>query len=164
MHQRIFHDYSRFFSTNIYSCRSPMAEAIFKHKVHELGYSEYFKIIDSYGTGGYHIGDPPDSRSAKTCRKHGVPVDHLAQQITSKDFKKFDYVICMDQSNLSDLLFMKPRESKARVALFGEWKLDSKFNTVVQDPYYGGINGFETNFQQISHFSEEFLKREIGDL
>lgn len=145
------------------SCRSPMAEAIFKHKVQESGYSEHFKIIDSYGTGGYHIGDPPDSRSVKTCRKHSVPVDHLAQQITSKDFKKFDYIICMDQSNRSDLLFMKPRESNTRVALFGEWKTDSKFNTVVQDPYYGGINGFETNFQQISHFSEEFLKSEIGE-
>lgn len=145
-------------------CRSPMAEAIFKHKVKELGYSDYFKLIDSYGTSGWHIGDSPDLRSAKTCRKHGVPVNHRGQQIRSADFKKFDYVIAMDESNKSDLLHTKPRDSEAKVELFGKWRTNMDFGKIVEDPYYGGINGFETNFAQISHFSEEFLKQEVGEL
>ncbi|ODV80951.1 LMWPc-domain-containing protein [Suhomyces tanzawaensis NRRL Y-17324] len=145
-------------------CRSPMAEAIFKHKVNELGYSPYFKRIDSFGTGGWHIGQSPDHRSAKTCRKHGVPVNHAAQQILPSDFKDFDYVIAMDESNKSDLLYSKPRESKAVVEMFGKWRTDSAFAKVVADPYYGGNDGFEVNFQQLSHFSEEFLKQEVGDL
>lgn len=141
-----------------------MAEAVFKHKVKELGYSDRFGLIDSFGTGGWHAGDSPDSRSASTCRKHGVPVNHRAQQITSKDFAKFDYVIGMDESNKGDLLHLKPRNSTARVALFGEWKTDPQFSHIVLDPYYGGRLGFETNFHQISHFSEEFLKQELGSL
>lgn len=144
------------------SCRSPMAEAVFKHKVQELGYSDRFGLIDSFGTGGWHVGDSPDHRSASTCRKHGVPVNHRAQQISSRDFARFDYVIGMDESNKGDLLHMKPRDSKTRVALFGEWKTDPQFSNIVLDPYYGGRLGFETNFQQITHFSEEFLKQELG--
>lgn len=139
-----------------------MAEAVFKSRVKELGYEQHFKLIDSYGTGSWHIGLTPDSRSAKTCRKHGVPVDHRAQQISSKDFAKFDYVIGMDISNKEDLLHMKPRDSNAKVAIFGDWRTDEQFGKVVIDPYYGGIDGFETNFQQLCHFSDEFLKQEIG--
>ena len=127
-----------------------MAEAVFKSRVKELGYENRFNLIDSYGTGGWHTGESPDSRSVKTCRKHGVPVNHSAQQITSSEFKKFDYVIAMDNSNKEDLLHMKPRNSNAKVALFGEWRTD-------------GIDGFETNFKQLSHFSDEFLKQELGE-
>lgn len=138
-----------------------MAEAVFKHKVQELGFSDRFDLIDSFGTGGWHVGDLPDHRSAKTCRKHGVPVNHAAQQITLADFKKFDYVIAMDESNKSDLLHMRPRGSDVVVDLFGRWRTNTQFGKIVDDPYYGGINGFETNFQQLSHFSEEFLKQEL---
>lgn len=141
-----------------------MAEAVFKHKVEELGYSQYFKTIDSFATSDYHIGDPPDSRSAKTCRKHGVPVEHSGQQIQRQDFEKFDYVIAMDENNKADLLHAKPRDSGAKVTLFGKWRTDKSFEEIVNDPYYGGNDGFETNFQQLSHFSEEFLKQEIGEL
>lgn len=147
-------------ATNV-RCRSPMAEAVFKHKVEQLGYSDRFDVIDSFGTSGWHIGESPDSRSASTCRKHGVPVSHGAQQITLKDFARFDYVIGMDQSNKEDLLHMRPRGSKTRVAMFGEWKTDEQYSTIVLDPYYGGRSGFEVNFNQISHFSEEFLRQEL---
>lgn len=144
-----------------FSCRSPMAEAVFKHKVQELGFSDQFHLIESFGTGGWHVGESPDSRSASTCRKHGVPVNHAAQQISSKDFARFDYVIGMDEANRDDLMHMKPRGSSTRVAMFGEWKTDPQYAKVVLDPYYGGRGGFEVNFNQILHFSEEFLKQEV---
>lgn len=89
-------------------------------------------------------------------------MNHHAQQISSKDFKDFDYVIGMDEANRDNLLHMKPRDSKTRVAMFGEWKTDDQFAKVVLDPYYGGKLGFETNFRQIVHFSEEFLKQELN--
>ncbi|GEQ69543.1 hypothetical protein JCM33374_g3215 [Metschnikowia sp. JCM 33374] len=154
---------SRNTPTNTTSCRSPMAEAVFRHKVKELGYEDRFDVIDSFGTSGWHIGESPDSRSASTCRKHNVPVKHAAQQISSGDFARFDYVIGMDQSNKGDLLHLKPRGSRTRVEMFGRWRTDDKFAEVVSDPYYGGRDGFETNFHQICHFSEEFLKQELGE-
>lgn len=139
-----------------------MAEAVFKQKVKDLGYSQHFDLIDSFGTSGWHMGENPDSRSVRTCRKHGVPVNHHSQQIGPLDFERFDYVIGMDESNKEDLLHMKPRGSTTRVALFGEWGTDPQFDKIVSDPYYGGSNGFEKNFEQIGHFSEQFLKKEVG--
>lgn len=142
-------------------CRSPMAEAVFKYTVEKNGYLKYFNRIDSFGTSGWHIGESPDSRSSRTCKKHGVPVNHAAQQISHQDFSDFDYVIAMDQSNKEDLLHMKPRGSKTKVNLFGDWRTNSEFQKIVDDPYYGGNDGFEINFNQLTHFSEEFLKKEI---
>lgn len=139
-----------------------MAEAVFKHTVKLAGLEDRFTLIDSFGTSGWHIGENPDSRSVSTCRKHGVPVNHHAQQISYRDFERFDYVIGMDESNRDDLIHMKPRNSTTRVAMFGEWKTDDKFAKIVLDPYYGGNLGFETNFQQITHFSKEFLRQELG--
>lgn len=139
-----------------------MAEGAFKHSVQELGYSHHFKLIDSYGTSSYHIGDLPDSRSAKTCRLHGINLNHRAQQMTPQEMRKFDYVIAMDESNLADLQHMKPRDSLVQVRLFGHWREDQQYSRIVEDPYYGGRDGFERNFSQIKHFTEQFLIREIG--
>ena len=136
----------------------------FKHQVEIQGYSPFFKRIDSFGTSGWHIGETPDSRSSKTCKKHNVPVSHHAQQINSSDFKDFDYVIGMDESNVANLRHLKPRDSKTVVELFGHWKTSDEFKTIVDDPYYGGIDGFEYNYKQICHFTDEFLKQEIGSL
>lgn len=138
-----------------------MAEAVFKHIVKEKGYSEYFGCIDSFGTSGWHAGDDPDARSTKTCHENGVSVSHKSQQITPATFAKFDYVIAMDEANKSNLLQMRPRNSSSVVELFGKWNTDPQFQKIVHDPYYGGIDGFQINFNQLWHFSEEFLKQEI---
>jgi low molecular weight phosphotyrosine protein phosphatase len=138
-----------------------MAEAVFKHIVSQHGLDPHFKKIESFGTAGYHTGEDPDHRSSATCRKHGVPVNHRAQQIKSKHFSEFDYIICMDKSNLSNLNRITPKGSKVKAQLFGEWNTDGKFNKIVDDPYYGGDDGFEYNFKQVTYFSEEFLKSEL---
>lgn len=143
-------------------CRSPMAEAVFAHTVNKQQLNKHFDRIESFGTAGYHVGEDPDYRSSATCHKHGVPVNHSAQQIRSKHFKEFDYIICMDTSNLSNLNRITPVDSVTRAKLFGEWNTDNKFKKIVDDPYYGGDDGFEYNFKQVSYFSEEFLKRELG--
>lgn len=138
-----------------------MAEAVFKHTVNENKLDAFFARIDSFGTSGYHIGENPDSRSSATCKKHGVPVSHYAQQIKARHFDEFDYIICMDESNLRNLKRLKPQSSKAQVSLFGKWNTDGKYRDIVDDPYYGGNDGFEYNFKQIQHFSEQFLQSEL---
>ncbi|KAI8092555.1 phosphotyrosine protein phosphatase I superfamily [Halteromyces radiatus] len=137
-------------------CRSPMAEAVFAHIVQQHQLTERFKKIDSAGTAGYHVGSKPDSRSAATCEKYGAAVNHRAQKVTTQHFKEFDYILCMDESNLEDLLNKKPAGSKAVISLFGEF--DPQGERIIQDPYYGGIDGFEHNFKQVTRASEGFLK------
>ncbi|KAJ2391591.1 Low molecular weight phosphotyrosine protein phosphatase [Coemansia sp. RSA 2559] len=140
-------------------CRSPMAEAVFQHIVEANGISEQF-AIDSSGTSNFHVGDTPDSRSAQTCRERGVRVDHRARQICASDFDRFDYILCMDESNLDYLRMAKPAGSKAHVALFGSYS-DSAKDAIIRDPYYGGSKGFVTNFEQVTRCSLGLLK-ELG--
>ena len=71
-------------------CRSPLAEGIFKRKVEEAGLNEFI-AIDSAGTSGWHMNEPPDRRSADIARKNGIRLDHYGQQISPKDFDQFDF-------------------------------------------------------------------------
>jgi low molecular weight phosphotyrosine protein phosphatase len=49
------------------------------------------------------------------------------------------------------------------VRLFGDFGAEGKLHArvgggeVVQDPYYGGANGFEEVYQQVERFSQGFL-------
>lgn len=124
---------------------------------------EYFDLIDSFGTGAYHFGAPPDSRSARECKKNGVPVNHRAQLIRPEHFHDFDYILAMDEMNLEDLQDMAPKNCRAKVYLFGDFRTDNSFKKIVNDPYYGGARGFETNFKQITHFSENLIDKIVNN-
>ncbi|CAN6632505.1 low molecular weight phosphotyrosine protein phosphatase [Trichomonascus vanleenenianus] len=143
-------------------CRSPMAEAVFAHTVKQRGLEGRFEVIDSFGTGAYHLGELPDRRSRGECKKHGVPVNHRAQQIDTPHFNQFDYILAMDEMNYEDLQDMAPRSSRAKIQLFGEYRTDKTFARIVSDPYYGGLRGFEINFDQLTHFSNVFLDQAVS--
>ncbi|ORX51498.1 LMWPc-domain-containing protein [Piromyces finnis] len=137
-------------------CRSPMAEAVFTHEVVQRNLRNRF-TIDSCGTCDYHVGESPDSRSSRTCKKHGVPVNHRARQICQEDFERFDHILCMDYSNLEDLKYMAPKGTEKKIQLFGEYDTDKKNDKIIKDPYYSGIDGFETNFEQVTRCSKGLL-------
>ncbi|KAJ2615002.1 Low molecular weight phosphotyrosine protein phosphatase [Coemansia sp. RSA 1365] len=136
-----------------------MAEAVFADMVKKQGLESQFHI-DSAGTAAYHAGEPPDSRSAKTCVSNGVPVNHRARQVRKDDFSTFDYILCMDESNLKDLIDAKPNGTRSHVALFGSYSAE-KGDRIIEDPYYGGPSGFQINFAQVTRCSTGFLK-ELG--
>ncbi|KAF8420792.1 phosphotyrosine protein phosphatase I superfamily, partial [Tirmania nivea] len=141
-------------------CRSPMAEAAFRHTAQESGYAGSFTRIDSCGTAGYHVGSRPDSRTVATLKNNGIDTDHRARQVTRTDFDEFDYILAMDTANLHDLRRKAPPGSKAKVMLFGDFGKTK--GEEVADPYYGGTSGFETNFKQIIGFSKGFLRQVVG--
>ncbi|KAK9476644.1 phosphotyrosine protein phosphatase I superfamily [Lipomyces japonicus] len=144
-------------------CRSPMAEAVLRHAANELNLSHLVGDIDSFGTSGFHSGDGPDRRTVQTCRANGVPINHVARQAKSNDFERFDYIFAMDRENLEDLKYMQPRGSKSQVLLFGTYAEDSRVDKIVNDPYYGGPDGFQRIFKQLDHFSRVFLKQLAAD-
>lgn len=72
----------------------------------------------------------------------------------------------MDRSNLSDLtrLQRSSPDSRARVMLFGEYAgRENGKAEIVNDPYYGGDEGFRKAFEQCSRFAENFLREEVGE-
>ncbi|CAI4846079.1 CIH_collapsed_G0056560.mRNA.1.CDS.1 [Saccharomyces cerevisiae] len=102
-------------------CRSPMAEAIFKHEVEKANLENRFNKIDSFGTSNYHVGESPDHRTVSICKQHGVKINHKGKQIKTKHFDEYDYIIGMDESNINNLKKIQPEGSKAKVCLFGDW-------------------------------------------
>ncbi|KAH7325839.1 phosphotyrosine protein phosphatase I superfamily [Stachybotrys elegans] len=146
-------------------CRSPMAEGIFRHIAKEPQFQGKINIIDSCGTAAYHSGEPPDSRTMSTLEDNGITdYRHLARRFQTSDLDKFDYIFAMDRSNLSDLQRAQRGnpDSKAKVMLFGSYSGSSKAE-IVDDPYYGGRDGFEKAYEQCTRFSRNFLKEVLGE-
>lgn len=155
-------------------CRSPMAEAVFQHKLLGSNHPSNFHVsrIDSAGTGAYHEKSPPDQRTMEVLRRHGIrSYMHAARKVKSADFTRFDYILGMDFENVEDLQELrqkvaqkkKSEDGLAKVLLFGQFGGLSEQEEVV-DPYYGDNNGFDIAFEQMERFSAGFLKHLEGQL
>lgn len=118
-------------------CRSPMAEAMFRHLVKEKGLEAQIQI-DSAATGDWHIGKPPHQGTLGILTKYNVSSEGLfCRQITSEDMEKFDYVIGMDESNIQNIL--KVAEGQGAHKTFRLLDFLEDLNTKdVPDPYFTG--------------------------
>ncbi|XP_030781937.1 low molecular weight phosphotyrosine protein phosphatase [Rhinopithecus roxellana] len=139
-------------------CRSPIAEAVFRKLVTDQNISENWRV-DSAATSGYEIGNAPDYRGQNCMKRHGVPMSHVAQQITKEDFATFDYILCMDESNLRDLnrKSNQVKTCKAKIELLGSY--DPQKQLIIEDPYYGNDSDFETVYQQCVRCCRAFLEK-----
>jgi protein-tyrosine phosphatase len=135
-------------------CRSPLAEGILKSK---LNSNEF--IIDSAGTGAWHTGELPDFRSIDVAKKHQIDLtDQRARQFTKQDFKDFDYIYVMDESNYRNVLNLAESNSdNEKVKLIMD-QSDLKIKNV-PDPYYGGNDGFEKVYQMLDNACTNIAKK-----
>jgi len=127
-------------------CRSPAAEGVFLHLLAREGLEERF-VVDSAGTGGWHVGNPADRRMRGAAERRGIHLPSRARQIDRGDLLSFDRILTMDDDNLravrslarelapgaADLALIEPITSHCRRLQAHE----------VPDPYYGGAQGFE---------------------
>ena len=99
--------------------------------------------VDSAGTAGYHIGEPPDPRMQAAAARRGYQLQALRARIVEPgDFERFDLILAMDRENLAVLHRRAPEVARERVRLFLEFAPHGAPQEV-PDPYYGGANGFE---------------------
>ncbi|MEO9893496.1 low molecular weight protein-tyrosine-phosphatase [Aurantibacter sp.] len=125
-------------------CRSPLAEGILKSKVNSANV-----YVDSAGTGGYHIGSKPDSRSIEIAHKFGIDItNQRCRKFHISDFERFDVIYVMDDSNYENILDLANSasdEQKVKLLLdvldYGPQE--------VPDPYYGGKDGFKNVYHMI---------------
>jgi len=122
-------------------CRSPTAEGVFRRLAEEAGLGDRV-VIDSAGTGDYHIGSRPDERACEAAARRGYDLGSLrARQVNREDFAKFDYVLAMDEQNLRALTQLSSSEHAHKVKLFTDFCTTGA--CAVPDPYAGGPEGFE---------------------
>ena len=138
-------------------CRSPTADAVFRHFVKEAGVDHLIEV-DSAGTHAYHIGNPPDHRSQHTASKRGYAMHELrARAVQASDFEEFDYILAMDKENLSLLHQRSPRQHLNKIRLFMQYSQNAGLETEVPDPYFGGAQGFELVLDMVEDASRGLL-------
>ena len=116
-------------------CRSPMAEAVFRHLVEQEGLSKEISI-DSAGIGGWHAGERPHKSTQQVLDEKGIAHDTLrARQIKHHDFSEYDYIVCMDEENLAALTQMAPSDKNVHRLLDFASSVQEQN---VEDPYYTG--------------------------
>jgi protein-tyrosine phosphatase len=137
-------------------CRSPTAEGVFRKLVQERA-PDLRVEIDSAGTHGYHVGDPPDRRAIAAAARRGVDLGGLrARTVEDADFEAFDLLVAMDQLNREVLLDRSPEEYRERIRLMLEFAPSTDLEDV-PDPYYGGAVGFERVLDLVEEASKGLL-------
>ena len=125
-------------------CRSPAAEAIFQSLINAKGIGNQF-IVDSAGTGSWHVGKKADSRMRFAAKQRNINIMSNARQIREDDFLKFKYIVVMDNSNFKNVIDLKNRVSGSDFAkIIKIQDFASVFSErEVPDPYFGGDAGFD---------------------
>lgn len=124
-------------------CRSPTAEGVLRAKLQQAGLAGRV-VVDSAGTHGYHTGEGPDPRATRHAALRGYALEHLrARPVLEPDFARHDWVLAMDEANLSWLLKHRPADAPAQVELLMAYARRHADVREVPDPYYGGPAGFD---------------------
>ena len=112
-------------------------------------------MVESAGTGGWHIGELPDPRSVEVAQNHHIDITYQrCRKFTYADFENFDWIYVMDRSNLADVLSLARNEQdKQKVRLILN-EIQQGENLDVPDPYYGGDRGFENVYQMLDEACE----------
>ena len=139
-------------------CRSPLAEGILQSKLPRDKF-----IVDSAGTGNWHVGKQPDSRSIAIAKLKGLDISRQkGRQFSAKDFETNDYIFVMDNSNYRDVIQLAPnQEAKSKVSLI----LNDLFpdeNVDVPDPYYGMEDGFSNIYGMLDEVCEIIAEKLIA--
>lgn len=139
-------------------CRSPMAEGAIRARVVASPLAGQV-VVDSVGTGNWHVGQPPDPRAIATAARHGVDISGLrARQLAHDDFTRHDWLLCADRSNLRDVLTRGPVEAHSRCALLLDWS-GAPVGAEVPDPYTGGTAEFEAAWAMLDRAAQGVVAR-----
>jgi protein-tyrosine phosphatase len=100
-------------------------------------------LLDSAGTGDWHVGLPPDPRAIATAARHGVDIGGLrGRQVERGDGGRFDWLLCADRGNLRDARARLDPSAHERTALLLDWA-GVAADGEVPDPYSGDAQDFE---------------------
>ncbi|MEK5237754.1 low molecular weight protein-tyrosine-phosphatase [Paenibacillus sp. FSL L8-0470] len=140
-------------------CRSPMAEAVLRHKIGERKLSDRISV-DSAGTGDWHIGKAPHEGTRRILDQWGISYENMtARLVSSGDFEKFQYIVCMDKSNAENVRKL-PGGKDAELLFFMDLLPDEELREV-PDPYFTG--NFEQVYDLISAGCDVLLERIIAE-
>ncbi len=129
-------------------CRSPTAHGLFLSLIEEQQLDGIIEV-DSAGTHSWNIGSSPDIFAQNTAQKHGIDLSGLrARRVVKEDYDYYDYIVAMDESNLTNMLIECEERNRHKLKLLLDYG-DNTAVTEVPDPYGEGIDGFEIVYELI---------------
>ena len=140
-------------------CRSPTGEGVLQHLVDEQGLKDRI-VIDSAGTGGYHVGARADSRMREHASRRGYDLLSRARKLEPADMETFDLVIAMDRENYQNIQRVNDQPT-AELKMLSDF-LGDDWPHDVPDPYYGGADGFEYVLDMIEAACPQIAKYLTG--
>ena len=136
-------------------CRSPLAEGILKSKLFRANV-----IIESAGTGAYHINERPDVRSINIAKINGIDISgQRARKFSLKDFEEFDLIYVMDSLNYRDVIKMAKNEDDMKKVKMILNEVFPNENLDVPDPYIGGDFGFKNVYKMLDEACDIIAKK-----
>jgi len=139
-------------------CRSPAAEGIFKQKIKDRDLENLF-VVDSAGTGGWHVGNLADRRMREAALSRGIELTSRSRKIDDNDLYEFDHILVMDKDNLNavkSLIKDNTYPINSKIKLILSYSKKSQLDEV-PDPYYGGQNGFESVLDLLDDAIDELI-------
>ena len=139
-------------------CRSPAAEGVFKQKIKDRNLEKLF-VVDSAGTGGWHVGNLADPRMRETALSRGIELTSRSRKIDHNDLYEFDHILVMDKDNLNavkSLIKDNTYPINSKIKLILSYSKKSQLDEV-PDPYYGGQNGFENVLDLLDDAIDELI-------
>ena len=141
-------------------CRSTMAEFVFEDMIRKEGLEDLF-LVESASTSRDEIGNGPHRGTVEKLRREGVPMrEHRAVQMVRDDYKKYDYIIGMDELNMRDMLRITGGDKQNKLSLLLDYSTHPRD---IADPWYTG--DFEVTYNDIVEGCKallEYLLREQG--
>ncbi len=135
-------------------CRSPLAEAALRAEAEKAGLDI---IVDSAGTGDWHVGSPPDPRAQRQALSHGIDISgYRGRQVQAQDFRRFTHVFALDADNLRNLRRIRPADGTAQLRLLMDM-VPGREGSGVTDPYYGDEAGFAVTWDDVTRASRAII-------
>lgn len=140
-------------------CRSPLAEAIMREKAKQAGLNW---MIDSAGTNGFHVGEPPHHLSQKVAALHGIDIStQRSRQFVSSDLLDFDRVYAMATDVLDEMTEITGKkfpDHKTSLFLSSLYPGEEKD---VPDPWYGPEPGYHDVYELIERACDAIIEQHL---
>lgn len=134
-------------------CRSPMAEFVMKELIKKKGYESQF-LIESAAATREELGNPVYPPARKILQKHGIDCSNKrATLFVAEDYERYDYIIGMDQRNLSQLIRIVGSDPEKKFHMLLEYTGE---NRDIADPWWTG--DFETTWIDVNDGCEALLE------